>query len=325
MLATSSSPHQFTGLSRTLKADINEVIGSGKHYVTPELEREFRSINNGVEHLKLDSTLHGGNSTLLQQRSGAVQTLNNANGVMNNYKLTMDKNNLAKMQENEIRELHHHHMQNLLNVKGDMRPYAKESYNRIRQFSDQIGVTDRYTGYRNNLTRGSRNPFQLDTYWMRDFNKNKPVFNSDGYPRAMTAAGYHNTFNQYTMSNKPNRQPDIGIQSQLIRPATTQSAVPVKKLETRGQHLDKGPNTQSIQEACGINMIFPGKSEYKTRYSRPPPDEKTSPFIINPAPNYHIYGRPLAKQQFDPSYTEYQTRYEWPDGSKIIKLPWLKK
>ena len=36
---------------------------------------------------------------------------------------------------------------------------------RIRQFGDFVGVTDRYTGYRNNLTRGSREPVRMEPKW----------------------------------------------------------------------------------------------------------------------------------------------------------------
>lgn len=48
-----------------------------------------------------------------------------------------------------------------------MAPYAHVSIDRIRQFCDHIGVTDRYTGYRNNLNRGQRdasNPAHFGSY-----------------------------------------------------------------------------------------------------------------------------------------------------------------
>ena len=33
-----------------------------------------------------------------------------------------------------------------------------------------------------------------------------------------------------------------------------------------GAEFHKGPMTKSIQEQCGINMTFPGKTEYMDRY-----------------------------------------------------------
>ena len=47
-----------------------------------------------------------------------------------------------------------------------MAPFTQGAADRVRQFGDHIGVTDRYTGYRNNLTRGTRDPFKLGTSWM---------------------------------------------------------------------------------------------------------------------------------------------------------------
>lgn len=47
-----------------------------------------------------------------------------------------------------------------------MGPFTCGAADRIRQFGDHIGVTDRYTGYRNNLTRGTREPFKMGTSWM---------------------------------------------------------------------------------------------------------------------------------------------------------------
>ena len=48
----------------------------------------------------------------------------------------------------------------------EMGPFTHGAADRIKQFGDHIGVTDRYTGYRNNLTRGTREPFKLGTSWM---------------------------------------------------------------------------------------------------------------------------------------------------------------
>lgn len=80
----------------------------------------------------------------------------------------------------------------------------------------------------------------------------------------------------------------------------------------------------SVHEQAGINTTFPGKTEYTTRYTLPD-ESKSYDFVINPTPNLHIYGRPLGSSRFYPPTTEYQCRFEWPDGEKICKLPWLRK
>lgn len=47
-----------------------------------------------------------------------------------------------------------------------MEPFTFDAADRIKQFGDSIGVTDRYTGYRNNLSRNTRDPFKMNTTWM---------------------------------------------------------------------------------------------------------------------------------------------------------------
>ena len=47
-----------------------------------------------------------------------------------------------------------------------MAPFTAQSIDRIKQFCDELGVTDRYTGYRNNLNRGSRDPVRLGYSWL---------------------------------------------------------------------------------------------------------------------------------------------------------------
>lgn len=52
-----------------------------------------------------------------------------------------------------------------------MRPYAHDSFTRLKQYCDDVGVTDRYTGYRNNLNRGNRHPVDLAFSWYDQANK----------------------------------------------------------------------------------------------------------------------------------------------------------
>lgn len=313
---------------RTAKSEINDILTSGNYYVTPEIAAELRSLHNGLDHLRLDSTIQSSSPewrtklmTRTNSTAGSTGTIGRVNSLINQYKSHLHKENVSKLQENQIREMHHWAMINLKGLKGEIQPYASEAFDRLRQFSDHIGVTDRYTGYRNNLTRGSREPFKLDTYWMRKQGNNPATVQS----RLYSAPVQPNTFNQYTMSSNEPLRPSVGI------PARFASAQPnglhrsASAVEPRRHCHYSNANPQSVQEACGINMTFPGKSESRTRYTRPPPDQKTSPFIINPATDYYIYGRPLAKLQSEASFTEYQTRYEWPDSGKIMKLPWLRK
>jgi len=86
-------------------------------------------------------------------------------------------------------------------------------------------------------------------------------------------------------------------------------------------------STKSIQEQCGINTTFPGISEYTTRYTGQQRDGPLTGFTINPRVDFEAStGRPLMTLVApDKGGTEYQNRYEWPDGNKIERLPWLRK
>lgn len=87
----------------------------------------------------------------------------------------------------------------------------------------------------------------------------------------------------------------------------------------------KGPVTLSVQEQAGINTTFPGRTEYMHKYQTPPMDIPTSDFNINPKPNFLLHGRPLGETTYERHSTEYQTRYEFPDSNKIVRMPWLRK
>ena len=40
--------------SGALKAEVGQVMHSGKYYVTPELSRELQHINTGADHIRLE-------------------------------------------------------------------------------------------------------------------------------------------------------------------------------------------------------------------------------------------------------------------------------
>ena len=83
--------------------------------------------------------------------------------------------------------------------------------------------------------------------------------------------------------------------------------------------------THSIQERCGINTRFPGKTEYMTRYRRPNVHDFVRGYMINPLPNYAATGRPMARHEYVHKQSEYEARYIRPDGSTLTKFPWLRK
>jgi hypothetical protein len=52
-----------------------------------------------------------------------------------------------------------------LNLSQNLQPYASGSYARLDNIAHHLGVTDRYIGYRHNLSRGGNQPLNVHTVW----------------------------------------------------------------------------------------------------------------------------------------------------------------
>ncbi|KAK2151879.1 hypothetical protein LSH36_347g00009 [Paralvinella palmiformis] len=323
-LKTESVHRQFAGLdnafltaSGTVKSDLGHVMHGGDFYATPEVCREMKHIESGIDHIRLDhdflrSSREWGNQwspeSVNMSKQGAIVAMDRATGTLQDIKNNMNARRIQSLQENQVRNSHQKSVTQLRGVERNMGPYAHESIDRIKQFCDHIGVTDRYTGYRNNLNRGTRDPVKLGYSWLD--NQNKNPFNNSlnvGWKPGSTVPSRHSYSGP-------------AMRGSLSAPAS----------RPHGQvDVNANPNmthtTRSIQEQCGINTNFPGHTEYMDRYVHPPKDQATPAYIVNPLPDYGIHGRPLGQPKFERMGTEYQTRYEWPDGNKIVKLPWLRE
>ena len=72
-------PSPLAGTAGTVQGQLGDMMGSGHYYVTPEMTRELRHINNGVDHIKLDHDfLHS--SQEWAQRWGPAQTMTEREG-----------------------------------------------------------------------------------------------------------------------------------------------------------------------------------------------------------------------------------------------------
>ncbi|XP_059145872.1 uncharacterized protein LOC131933028 [Physella acuta] len=157
---------------------ILDILQSGNYYVTEEIAREFTVAKNALDHLCLDNTFltssqewkkQPGNYTqneTAQHHSGALNAISNLGAYLCEYKRLLSNQAVLGKQENQVRELHQWAISSLKSAFRQLEPYTFDAADRIKQFGDSIGVTDRYTGYRNNLTRGNRDPFRLKTTWM---------------------------------------------------------------------------------------------------------------------------------------------------------------
>lgn len=372
---------------KTVEADVNDILTSGNFYCTEEIARELTAIQNNLNHLKLDGTLLSSDEWqgVFDPRSsgaaisGATSVLDQTAARLFDYKCQLGAVTVGQKQENEVRELHQWAIMTLKQIQDEMAPYSYGASDRIRQFGDHVGVTDRYTGYRNNLTRGSQEPFKMETQWMDKGQttgfmnplsrpqttlglsgttaSQRPLLEKD-YWGAMPAERYGSLGKQVRFSNtRPAMLVNRGYRTidSLYPRSTTYSAPGTRAggAPNYSEHIDnvrllnsfnasisnrptyynqdtsmadnKGPRVMSVQEQAGINTTFPGRTEYMQRYGAPEKTSVTNDFLINPRPDLGIYDRVLGKAKYDPNFTEYQNRYEWPDGEKIVKLPWMRK
>ncbi|KAK0045513.1 hypothetical protein Bpfe_024999 [Biomphalaria pfeifferi] len=164
--------------ARTVKNEIQDFLQSGNYYVTEELAKEVSVINNELDHLSLDDTFltsskdwqsKPGNFTPSETShhySGALNAINKVGANLRECKFRLSNKSINGKQENQLRELHQWAVSCLKNAQQELEPFTFDAADRIKQFGDSIGVTDRYTGYRNNLSRNTRDPFKMNTTWM---------------------------------------------------------------------------------------------------------------------------------------------------------------
>lgn len=68
-------------------------------------------------------------------------------------------------EENQLRELHSWACDSLMNYLQNLQPFASGSYARLDNIAHHLGVTDRYIGYRHNLSRSGNQPLNVHTVW----------------------------------------------------------------------------------------------------------------------------------------------------------------
>uniref|UniRef100_A0A0B6Y2D4 Uncharacterized protein n=1 Tax=Arion vulgaris TaxID=1028688 RepID=A0A0B6Y2D4_9EUPU len=379
----------------SVRCDIQEVLQSGNYYVTEEIAREMSVINNSLEHLSLDNIFlttsnnwqtNPGNYTAnqtVQHLSGALAAVFQVAGNLDTFKQHFCNENVAGKQENQLREVHQWAISSLKDSQKKLEPYTFDAADRIKQFGDILSVTDRYTGYRQNLTRGTRDPFRMQATWidkggelglMNNLTRSyttvgSPALEQRAHTRSVELTvdpsaefsqfggvppanigtlkkqirygnthqpmritrGYRTIDSLYPKSTAP-MSGGIPVGSSVMDEVQTLNTLNACDLYEKMNQFNRSIpvarklpyENMSVQEQAGIKTKFPSQSEYTLRFKTPDRDGPVSDFKINPAPDFSVYGRPIESTCYMPSFTEYQSRYEWPDASKIMKTPWLR-
>lgn len=309
--ATSRQPcvdfSTLDGITTAVKQNVADLAGSGHYYVTPEICRELKHIDSGINHIRLDHDILKTErwnricdpATTFVHRQGTVNTLHGVTEQLLDIKDRMYADRINCLVDNKAREAHHLTIQDLKSIESEARPYVHDSMVRLKQYCDNVGVTDRYTGYRNNLNRGNRNPVNLAFSWYDPVNKQRNT-TIKLRPESDSKFSHLECSKMFPNGRMTQSAPHTKVHNPCIKPLT-------------------------VEEQCGINITFPGTTEYIDRYSTRTRDRPSVDYPINPTADYRINGRPMAKQRYICSETEYQLRYEWPDGERIKMFPWQRK
>ncbi|ESO84905.1 hypothetical protein LOTGIDRAFT_235976 [Lottia gigantea] len=355
-----ASRNPVTSEINTVKSDIKDILQSGNYYCTEEIANELTKINNGLDHINLDDNILTTSRTwqnnfdprqTMAHRNNLVSTMDKTSAMLFDLKSQLNMDKLKDKQENELREKHEWALNNLDQVQQNIDPFAATAANRIHQFSDHIGVTDRFTNYRNNKMRVPQ-PTRTQTQQMMRLERARTSIGTpladlrtkrygtmgsriqygDFKPPEKVYKGYRTIDSLYPRSTtmiKPGvtAQPSFTQTLSDIKTINSLNAMDqTKTKEMKSQQLLTASltNTKSAAERAGINVIFPGTTLYSDEYIPPNLNLPTSHFVINPRPNFVVDGRTLGRSEIlPPTSSEYQSRYAWPQGSQMRKLPWL--
>ena len=136
----------------------------------------------------------------------------------------------------------------LQGLRDELKPLAEEAKKRTRQFLDAYGITDRYTGYRNNLNYFGCSERCTEGIDSALLNPARPA----------VAPRWH-----------------MGVEDERAR--AVQCVNYIAPQDTECEHLDYGGRKCEVKQTCvdpvaaaGIVCKFPGKTEYEDAYIFPP-------------------------------------------------------
>ncbi|CAF2713630.1 unnamed protein product [Rotaria sp. Silwood2] len=334
--------HQNEVLEKDIKSlqfKFNQILTSGCHYYTQEIANHIKHINNALDNIKLDHEFQRGSKNWAKQFDSNQMKLNETNIeqlIAQGYSLTQELNTclhtttVKNKEENQIRELNSWTCSTLLDYLQALQPSASGSYARLDNIAHHLGVTDRYIGYRHNLTRSGNQPLNVHTIWAdRKLPRSKTFIQQPSTPdwKAWVHAYRHYGPSATTTTTTSNEQTTNNNQKLLgyLQPTqtTTESNQSSTKSNFYSQSCIYDNDYNNEVRKAGINLTFPGETEFMDRYKKPE-ELPYSPFTINPQPDYTLPGRPLARVVPDSFNSEYTRSYVFPDSSKIEKFPWLR-
>lgn len=303
----------FDSTVRSAHSSLLETCDPQRYQLTQPVCQHLSAVDNGLRHMKLDNHFLERSelwrqrvpcAEVAEHRDRSTDALRRGEAFLRDYRAAMSKDFAATLTEGQVAANQSAALDGLRGFRREFDPNAVAAHDRVQRFCDWVGVTDRFTGYRNNLTRGSREPMQFNPQWRRGDPSMPSLSHPKFVPETLSYSGSPQRFNlRQKSAPPPSRRP--------------YEAVSASCDQTQQQQQQRTP-----QELAGIPTKFPGSTEYKDRYLRPKTARTRFDYAINPHPDFSVIGRPLLKAEPELRNTEYEDRYLWPDSRNLQPTPW---
>ncbi|KAG5445783.1 hypothetical protein CSKR_114371 [Clonorchis sinensis] len=173
--------------------------------------------------------------------------------------------------DTSIRAAHEWAERELVGLNTELEPLAEAAKKRIRQYSDEMDITNRYGGYRRNMGyMKKRNPEDL-----------KALENTlDTSIRPPMAPRWH-------LGSEWIRAEAVGTQNYMAPGDDADCHV------DRAQFMERYKVPQDKIKAAGIEASFPGRSEYQDEYLNPTFVETGMVSVLPPATHRTTFEQPV--------------------------------
>ncbi|CAF2034134.1 unnamed protein product [Rotaria magnacalcarata] len=311
---------------QNLQSNFTQILTSDCHYTTSEIINHIKLINNALDNIKLDYEFQRASKSLAKQFNSDEMKFNETNlkelvtkgsELAQQLNIKLHSVALKKKEHNQIREIHNWACDSLLEYLQSLSPHASGSYSRLDNIAHHLGVTDRYVGYRNNLTRYVKQPIDIHKIWTD--RKLPETTTPDWKDWAYSFQHNGSSPNLHQQSSIDKQQFSEPIGTPL--PADTGPFNTRKPIKSRSFIYASDYNTHLIK--AGINLNYPGGTETAHRFAKLK-ELSRSPSLAVAQADYTSLGRPLSYLISEPAPTEYSKSYTFPDSSKIERYPYLR-
>uniref|UniRef100_A0A1I8HQ41 DUF1311 domain-containing protein n=1 Tax=Macrostomum lignano TaxID=282301 RepID=A0A1I8HQ41_9PLAT len=161
---------------RAAHRSVLETCDPERYQLTQPVCQQLSAVDNGLRHMKLDNHFLDRSelwrqrvpcSEVAEHRERSTDALRRGEAFLQDYRAAMSKEFAETLTDGQSAANQSAALDGLRGFRREFDPNALAAHNRVQRFCDWVGVTDRFTGYRNNLTRGSREPLRFDPQWRR--------------------------------------------------------------------------------------------------------------------------------------------------------------